>query len=121
MLCLLTLLAVALPWAVRIAICIAITTPGIAAIRTVFLLRGPRAVRSLDWTGFTPGFRLRLGTSGPPSQSELAAGCFRIGACCLLWLRAGERLHAVFIDGNRQETRAFRALCRRLRWASHDP
>jgi hypothetical protein len=116
------LAAVDLPLPVRIAICVAIATPGIAAIRRVFLLRGPRSVRALSWSERVPALEVRLGPGGPPLTATLAHGSFRLGHSCLfLWLRVGSRSSAVFIDGSRQEVRAFRGLCRRLRWPPREP
>jgi hypothetical protein len=116
------LAAVDLPLPVRIAICVAIATPGIAAIRRVFLLRGPRSVRALSWSDRGPALEVRLGPDGLAFPASLARGSFRLGCSYLfLWLRAGSRSSAVFIDGNRQEVRAFRGLCRRLRWPPREP
>ena len=116
------LVAVDLPLPVRIATCVAIATAGIAAIRRVFLLRGPRSVRALSWSGRVPALEVRLGSGGQAIPASLARGSFRLGRSYLfLWLQAGRRSNAVFIDGNRQEIRAFRGLCRRLRWPSREP
>jgi hypothetical protein len=122
MLCILTLAAVDLPLLARIAICVAIATPGIAAIRRVFLLRGPRAVQALTWNGFTPELRAFLGPGRRECAAVLAHGSFRLGSLYLvLWLIACDRWHAVFIDGNRQQAQVFRALCRRLQWPPREP
>jgi hypothetical protein len=116
------LVAVDLPLPARIATCVAIATPGIAAIRRVFLLRGPRSVRALSWSDRDPALGVRLGAGGHEQPASLGRGSFRLGrSYLLLWLQAGRRSSAVFIDGNRQEERAFRGLCRRLRWRPREP
>jgi len=116
------LVAVDLPLLVRIATCVAIATPGIAALRRVFLLRGPGSVRALSWSGRDAVLGVRLGAGGPERPATLARGSFRLGrSCLLLWLRIDRRTHAVFIAGNQQEVRAFRGLCRWLRWPPREP
>jgi hypothetical protein len=115
------LMAVDLPLPARIVICVAIATCGFVVIGRVFLLRTPGSVRALSWAGQGPGFSLRL-AAGSELPGRLAPGSFRLGhSCLLLWLRTRDGSHAVFIEGNRQEVRAFRALCRRLRWPPRVP
>ena len=122
MLCGVTLAAVALPLPARIAICVAIATPGIVAIRRVFLLRGRRGVRALGWSERVQGFHVVLGSTSSPCPAQLARGSFRLGSLYLvLRLRTCDLVFTVFIDGSRQEVRAFRGLCRRLRWPPRDP
>jgi hypothetical protein len=116
------LAAVDLPLPVRLATCVAIATPGMAAIRRVFLLRGPRSVRALSWSDRVSALEVRLGPDAQAVPASLGRGSFRLGRSYLfLWLQAGSRSIAVFIDGNRQEVGAFRGLCRRLRWPPHEP
>jgi hypothetical protein len=122
LLCGLILAGVALPLLARIAICVAIATPGIGVIQRVFLLRGPGSVRALTWNGASPGLQLRLGSGTAGIPASLAQGSFRLGhACLLLRLRTPTRVRVVFVDGNRQETGAFRGLCRLLRWPPRVP
>jgi hypothetical protein len=122
MVCGLILVAVDLPLLARIAVCVSITTPGIVAIGRVFLLRGPGGVRALSWSGATPGFQLRMADAAAGIPATLARGSFRLGSnYLLLWLRAGDRVRAVFIDGNGQQAACFRRLCRRLRWPPRVP
>ena len=122
MLCGATLAAVALPLPARIATCVAFATPGIVAIRRVFLLGGRRGVRALAWSERVQGFHVVLGSGRSPCRAELARGSFRLGSLYLvLRLRTCDRVFTVFIDGSRQEVRAFRGLCRRLRWPPRDP
>jgi hypothetical protein len=106
--------AVALALPARIAICIAIATAGWAAVRGCLLLEGRRAVHVLDWSC---GWRARIGPARSETPVTILGGSFRLGRAFLfLWLRSCDGIHAVFIDGGRQETRAFRRLCRHLRW-----
>lgn len=106
--------AVALPLPARIGLCIALATPALTAIRRCLLLKGRRAVRSLDWSA---GWRAGLGPGGNETAVTLRAGSFRVGrAFLLLWLRSRDGIHGVFIDAGRQDPRAFRRLCRRLQW-----
>jgi len=121
-LCGVTLAMVALPLLARIVICIAVATPGIAAIRRVFLLRGRLGVRALAWSDRNQGFRVLLGAADNTCPAQLSGGSFRLGSLYLvLRLKTCDRFVTVFIDGNRQEIHAFRGLCRRLRWPPHDP
>lgn len=111
-----------LPLLARIVICVAIATPGIVAIRRVFLLSGRSSVRALAWSSHQPQLRVWLAAGGPDAPATLCRGSFRLGASCLLlWLRTRHRAHAVFIEGNRQEVHAFRGLCRWLRWPPRVP
>lgn len=106
--------SVALPLPARIGICIAIATPGLAAIRGCLLLRGQMAVHTLDWSR---GWRAGIGPGWTETPITLRIGSFRVGrAFLLLWLRSRDGIHAVLIDGGRQDPRAFRRLCRQLHW-----
>lgn len=112
--CAVLILAVALPLPARIGLCIAIATPGMAAIRGCLLLKGRRAVRTLDWSA---GWRAGIGPGRTETPVTLRTGSFRVGrAFLLLWLQSRDGIHGVFIDGGRQEPQAFRRLCRQLRW-----
>lgn len=113
--CVMVLLAVDLPLPARVIICALILWPGLAALRRVLLLRGPRAVRWLEWSA--EGWSAGLGPGSHGTRVELAPGSFRTGIVLVLWLRDCDRTYAVCIDAGAQETRAFRRLCRRLRRA----
>jgi hypothetical protein len=105
---------VALPLPARIVLCVAIATPGVAAIRGCLLLEGRKAVHSLEWSH---GWRAGIGPGRIETAVTLRAGSFRVGqAFLLLWLRSCDGIHAVFIDAARQEPRAVRRLCRQLAW-----
>lgn len=106
--------AVALPLPVRVGLCIAIATPGLAAIRGCMLLAGRRAVRMLDWSA---GWRARIGPGTTETSVTLQVGSFRVGqAFLLLWLRSCDGIHGVFIDAGGQDPVTFRRLCRQLHW-----
>lgn len=106
--------AVALPLPARIALCITIATPAVAAIRRCILLAGPGAVRTLDWSA---GWRARIGPGTTETCVTLHLGSFRVGrAFLLLWLRSCDGIHGIFIDAGRQDPVAFRRLCRQLHW-----
>lgn len=106
--------ALALPLPVRIGLCIAIATPGMAAIRRSFLMKGRRAVHTLDWS---LGWRVELGPGRTETCVTLRPGSFRVGRAFLfLWLQSRDGTHGVLIDGGRQEPHAFRRLCRQLQW-----
>jgi hypothetical protein len=105
---------VALPLPARICLCIGIATPGWAAIRCCLLLRGRKAVHTLDWS---LGWRAGIGPDRTETYVTLRTGSFRVGrAFLLLWLQSCDGMHGVLIDGGRQDSAAFRRLCRQLRW-----
>jgi hypothetical protein len=106
--------ALALPLPARICLCIGITTPGWAAIRGCLLLKGRKAVHTLDWS---LGWRAGIGPDRTETSVTLRTGSFRVGrAFLLLWLQSRDGMHGVLIDGGRQDPAAFRRLCRQLRW-----
>jgi hypothetical protein len=112
--CAATLFAVALPWPVRVAICIAIVVPGIRCIREFVLLEGPRAVRAIEWTE-EGAFAVRLGPELTAHPATLAAGSFRLGV--QLWVlrfMTPMGLCPVLITGGAQDARPFRRLTRCL-------
>jgi hypothetical protein len=106
--------AVALPLPARIGLCVAIATSGLAAIRGCLLLQGRKAVHTLDWSH---GWRAGIGPGRSETSVTLHTGSFRVGRTfLLLWLQSRDGIHGVLIDGGRQDSRAFRRLCRQLRW-----
>jgi hypothetical protein len=110
--CAAVLASVALPLLARIGICVAIATPAVAAVRSVVLLLGARAVRGLQWSG---GWTACLGPDRVWTPVTLRAGSFRIGdAFLLLWVESCHGKHQVFIDAGRQDPGAIRRLCREL-------
>jgi hypothetical protein len=108
------LAAVDLPLPARIAICVCAATAGLATIQSVFLLRGSRAVRSLQWND-KGQINAVLGERKNEYPVTVRPGSFRLGRQgLLLWLETGHGSFAVFIDAREQEPRAFRGLCRLL-------
>jgi len=108
------LAAVELPLPVRIAVCVCAATAGLAAIQSVFLLRGAKAVRALRWTdkGQMTAF---LGREKNEYSVTVRPGSFRLGRLgLLLWLDTGDGSRAVYIDAGMQDRRALRSLCRLL-------
>jgi hypothetical protein len=112
LICAVVLASVALPLPARIAICLAIATPVLAAVRTSVLLRGDCAVRALQWSS---GWEACVGPDRIQTPVTLRVGSFRVGrAFLLLWLESCDGIHGVFIDMGRQDPRAIRSLCRQL-------
>jgi hypothetical protein len=120
--CGVTLFAVALPWPVRLAICVAVATPGIRSVRSFVLLEGRNPVRSIAWSP-EGEFVIWLGHESTPQAADLGTGSFRFGL--QLWVLRFETSRGtrpVLIAGGVQDARAFRRLSRcleaRLRRAS---
>ena len=109
--CLVTLCGVALPLAARIAVSALIAIAGVRTLRSFVLLRGPRAVRAISWSGAS--LRIEIGPERKSVEATLNPASFRPGR---QWLAlrfdtpAGGR--QVLIDGHSQEPGAFRSLCR---------
>jgi hypothetical protein len=109
-----TLFAVALPWPARIAICIAFIAPGVHCIRSFVLLKGPDAVRAIEWSE-EGEFGVWLGPAFTRYPATLATGSFRLGR--EVWvLRFSTPLgpRPVLVAGAVQDTRPFRRLSRSL-------
>jgi len=105
--------AVAVPWSLRAALCLAVISFNTVGIRRCVLLLGSDAVRALEW--LEPGeFTVRLGVTREALPAMLAGGSFRLGGLVVLRFQTPRGMRAVLIDGGRQEIRAFRRLCRRL-------
>lgn len=105
--------AVDLPWLVRGALGLATTVSNACSICRCVLLLGSRAVRALEWQE-QGEFTVLLGGERAAHPAALAAGSFRLGGLLALRFKVPGGMRAVLIDGNRQEPRAFRRLCRRL-------
>jgi hypothetical protein len=109
-----TFCAVALPWYVRLALCAAVAIPGFRCVSSFVLLKGPRAVRAIEWSD-EGEFVVFLGPALRPLAASVGTGSFRLGR--QLWaLRFTTPLgpRSVLIAGGVQEPRAFRRLCRCL-------
>jgi hypothetical protein len=108
------LFAVALPWHVRLAVCAAVAIPGFRCLSSFVLLKGPRAVRAIEWSD-EGEFVVFLGPALRAQAASLGTGSFRFGL--RLWiLRFTTPLgpRSVLIAGGLQDPRKFRRLCRCL-------
>ena len=110
----LAILAVELPLPVRITLCLAIAVVNVRAIARLVLLRGPRAIRWIEWDGEG---QIRIGAASPGQswEASLRPGAFRLGfAFFMLWFTTPDGLRGALIDGGCQEPLAFRRLSRFL-------
>jgi hypothetical protein len=115
--CAVTAFAVALPWAARAAICLAVAVPGVLSIRSFVMLRGPKAVRGIEWSE-EGEFAVLLGSARVRHAATLGAGSFRLGleAWVLRFVTpVGGR--PVLIAARVHDIRAFRRLSRCLNTA----
>jgi hypothetical protein len=117
-LCCAIVLGVALPLPARLAICSCLLITCLPVLRYFILLRGSRAVRSLEWVEGDSGeesFTAFLGPARMASDARLTNGSFRLGNQVLvLRLATGFGVRSVLIDSSVQEPEPFRRLCRRL-------
>ena len=105
---------VALPVSTRVAIGIVLVAASIPAIRGGVLLRGPRAIRRLEWDD-EGRFHVRLGDDPEPLPATLGLASFRLGiAFLVLWFATAKGSRVVLIDGGIQDPVAFRRLSRHL-------
>jgi hypothetical protein len=112
--CTVVLFASALPWLVRLALCVATGWPAIRCVRSFVLLGGPRAVRRIEWSD-EGDFGVCLGPLLAPYPAILAKGCFRVGVgWWALRFITPVGLHPVLIAGGVQDEEMFRRLSRRL-------
>jgi hypothetical protein len=106
--------AVALPATPRVVFGLVLFAANIPAIRGAVLLRGPRAIRVLEWDE-EGRFRVRLAGDRETRTATLHPASLRLGIAFLVLrfsTRAGSRV--VLIDGGLQDPVAFRRLSRRL-------
>lgn len=124
-LCAALFFGVALPLALRIVICLGLTGICLAVVRTCMLLRGPAAVRRLEWLqaeGEEGIFTAWLGPALMASPARLAKGSFRLGNRILVLRLATEfGVRFVLIDSSVQEPAPFRRLCRYLKTRPRRP
>jgi hypothetical protein len=105
---------IALPWEARLALGLVLIATHFPAIRVGVLLRGPRAVRKLEWDE-EGRFNLWLGDAPEPRPATLTPASFRLGiAFLVLWFATPAGRRVVLIDGGRQDPVAFRRLSRHL-------
>jgi hypothetical protein len=103
-----------LPWPARLILGLILVAANFPAIRVAVLLRGPRAVRRLEWD-HEGRFRVgsKIGAESCPAILQPAS--FRLGiAFVVLWFATPAGLRVVLIDGGRQDPVAFRRLSRHL-------
>ena len=106
--------AVDLPWPLRISLCVAMVVPAIRCIGSFVLLRGSRAVRTIEWSE-NGEFCVRLGPHLAAQPAELAEGSFRLGL--QLWVlrfMTPVGLCTVLIAGGVQDAKRYRRLSRCL-------
>lgn len=106
--------AVALPASVRFAICVTVAVSGFRGLRVFVLLRGPRAVRAIEWNE-EGSLSVCLGATLARCPAALAQGSFRLGL--RFWIlrfatQVGPR--SVLVEEGRHSPRAFRRLSRCL-------
>jgi hypothetical protein len=104
-----------LPWPVRLSLSIALILVNLRSMAQAVLLRGPRAIRWIEWR---PDGRLRIGPAlaGDSCEANLRPGAFRLGiAFFVLWFTTPRGVRGVLIDGALQEPAAFRRLSRSLK------
>lgn len=112
--CGVVLAAVALPWVVRLTLCLAVGLPGIRCIQTFVLLIGARAVRTIEWSD-EGDFSVRLGPQLTPYPATLGTGTFRWGVqWWVLRFMTPVGLRPVLIAGGVQDEESFRRLSRCL-------
>jgi hypothetical protein len=112
--CGVTWFGVALPTPARAAICAVVALSGFHAVRTFVLLRGPRAVRTIEWTG-SGEFFVYLGMSSAPQPALLANGSFRLGVrFWVLRFTTPSGPRAVLVEEAAGGGQAFRRLSRCL-------
>jgi len=98
----------------RIAICGGVVAFNVRCLSRFILLRGPRAVRALEWTA-NGEYTAYLGPLRTAVGAEIALGSFRLISWLLvLRLRTDRGNFQVLVDGRRQRVTEFRRLCRAL-------
>jgi len=106
--------AVALPAPVRFTICVAVAVAGYCGLRAFVLLRGPRAIRAIEWNE-EGSLSVCLGSTLAQFPADLAQGSFRLGL--RFWvLRFGTPVgpRSVLVEERRHSPCAFRRLTRCL-------
>jgi hypothetical protein len=109
-----------LTWILRLAIASWVVAAGARAVWRYVLLRGPRAVRSLEWRQFDAQLEFHLWLGEPGRRlPAVPQACLRYGL--FLWLlrfRTPEGTHHLLVETSCQDQAALRRLCRRLDWGS---
>lgn len=124
-LCTAVFLGVALPLPSRLIICLGLAGICLTAIRACILLRGPAAVRRLEWSEgeLEEGkYTAWLGPTLIASPARVTRGSFRLGNRILvLRLSTAFGVRFVLIDSSVQEPAPFRRLCRYLKTRPRRP
>jgi hypothetical protein len=106
--------AVALPWLARFIICTTVIAAGLRGLRTFVLLRGPRAVRAIEWND-AGDLSVCLGASFAPHPATLASGSFRLGLrFWVLRFTTPTGPRSVLVEEAACDVRAFRRISRCL-------
>jgi hypothetical protein len=112
--CAVTWFAVALPAYVRFALCAALALAGTRAISEFVLLKGPRAVRAIEWNEAGEWF-VRLGATSAPLPARLSSGSFRLGLRhWVLRFATPVGLRSALVEEAARAPSAFRRLSRSL-------
>jgi len=106
--------AVTLPWLMRLTIGATIAAASLGGLRTFVLLRGPRAVRAIEWTE-AGDLSVCLGATRARYPATLANGSFRVGLrFWVLWFATPVGQRSVLVEESRRDVRAFRRISRCL-------
>jgi hypothetical protein len=112
--CAITWFAVALPWLARLALCATVAAAGVRGLRAFVLLRGPRAVRAIEWTE-AGDLSVCLGPALARYPATLAKGSFRLGTrFWVLWFATPVGARSVLVEEPACDLRAFRRISRCL-------
>jgi hypothetical protein len=104
----------ALSWPLRLAIMGLVVSIAGPTLWSYVLLRGPRALRALEWVAGEQGAcHVFVGRAGR-RLAAVPEGCVRYGGLWLLRFRTDEGLFHLLVDTGRQDPRALRRLGRRL-------
>ena len=114
MACAVTWFAVMLPWPARFTMCNAVAASGIYGLRAFVLLKGPRAIRAIEWNE-AGELTVCLGATFAPHPATLANGSFRLGLrCWVLRLSTPVGMRSVLVEEAAGASLAFRRLSRCL-------
>jgi len=104
----------ALAWPACVAIGAAVATAGVRAVRRFVLLKGPHAVRAIEWTE-SGEFTVCVGTSLARLPATLASGSFRLGVrFWVLRFATPQGVRSVLVQEAARDARAFRRISRCL-------
>ena len=111
-----------LHWAPQLGLSILVVGSAGVTLRRFVLLRGPRAIRALEWAaGNEDEFFVCLGVAGRRLRA-VPGDCRRYG--CSLWVlrfQTDEGAYGLLVDTRLQEPRALRRLARRHIWGAGAP